>query len=736
MVSFLVGMVAPAGAVSARTWQASTADEFALGTLDGTGIDGEGRICLAPPLQTLWGPAEGIVWAVLPDGSGGAFVALSGPGRVLRVARGTAESTLYLSPGESLVTALVSDGDGGVLAGLSPEGRVLGVPEVGEPATLVETGAMFVWALAREESGTLWIGTGQPGRLLRVAGGGAVEALFEAGEDPVRSLALLPGGGLVFGTGGRGRVIRIGPDGKPFVLFDAEEAEIVALSAADGGRVFALAASGQKQPGAPSPESGEGPAAEGGMMRVVVRAEPPNGESSPGGEREADQTAGTPVQRFRGAPGGALYRLDPDGTNEKIWETKTEMPFALSTTPTGRLLVATGDEGRLWLLDEEGRAAQLLRIASNQASALAAATGEGVLVGGTTDARVEWLGVDPRDRGRYLGPPIDAGAVADWGHVGWSADIPAGASLRVRVRSGNTSEPDETWSAWRELPERGGSGEVPKARWFQVSADMIAAGGASPRLSRVEVRYLPQNRPPSATVLSVEPPGVVWTRAPVQSSSRTGPQVANDPVSRGFATALTPAGRGRGAIRKSYEAGARTFTWTVEDPDGDRLKFALDLLREGESEWFPLATDLKEEYHSWDSRLVPDGTYRIRITADDSLDNPTQTLRRVQRVSDAFVVDNTRPTIEEPEWRRRDATWQVRFLVHDWGGGVAAVEYNTDGGEWRPLVALDGIADFEEERFEVELPATGGDRAPRTLGVRAADLAGNLTGVVWRIPWR
>jgi hypothetical protein len=729
-----LAVVSPAGAVALKSWSASTGDQFTGGTLRGTAVDEEGRVRLAPPLETLWGPAQGIVWDLLPTGADGVFVALSGPGRVLRVVRGRPDVTLYESPGESLVTALASDGTGSVLAGLSPEGRVLRIGEAGGATPVAETGAMFIWAMERDDKGTLWIGTGAPGRLLRVEEGKEPQTIFDAGDDPVRSLVLLPGGGLVIGTGGQGRVIRIDAEGRPFVLLDAEEAEIVALAVVRDGSLFALAAADQKQPVA-SPAAGPGsPQIDGGVMRVVVRAAPPNGEESPPADPESTEQAQPPNQAFRSPPGGALYRLDPDGSTRRIWETTTEMPFCLVARAKEELLVGTGDEGRIWKLDGEGRASLLLRIPSNQASAFGAGPGGELLIGGTTDARVELLGAGPRAEGSYLGPAVDAGSTADWGRVSWSAELPAGAKLRMRARSGNTAVPDETWSDWRDLPQAAAPSGVPAARWFQVRADLSAGRGTSPRLSRIDLRYLPRNRPPAVTVLAVEPPGVVWARAPVQSSRRTGPQVADDPVSRGIAAAVRRGGLVNGAIRKSYEAGARTFTWSVEDPDDDRLVFSLELRSEEGSTWFPLANGLVDEYHSWDSRSVPDGRYRIRLTADDSPDNADGSERRALRVSDAFLIDNTRPELGEPDWSRTVEGWRVRFVARDPGGAIVAAEFNLDGGDWQPLRPLDGVADSDEERFEIDLGGRQRDATFRGLGVRAVDAAGNLAGAVWVAP--
>jgi hypothetical protein len=49
----LLGATA-ARAVSVRTWGPASADAFARGTLEGTSLDGEGWLTLAPTSATWW----------------------------------------------------------------------------------------------------------------------------------------------------------------------------------------------------------------------------------------------------------------------------------------------------------------------------------------------------------------------------------------------------------------------------------------------------------------------------------------------------------------------------------------------------------------------------------------------------------------------------------------------------------------------------------------------------------
>jgi len=738
----LLGL-APAHAVAVETWSATTAEQLGRGALDGTALDADGRIHLAATVRTIWGPEAGVVWALDAVGDDAAFVALSGPGRVLRVAAGREPETWFESAEETLVTAVVAEPEG-VLFGVAPNGRVMRAHKRStgpvQSEMVVETGAAFVWALARGRDGIVWIGTGMPGGLWRWDGSRKPELVFETGEDPVRAIAPLAAGGVVFGTGGRGRVLRVAGSAPPFVLLDADESEISAVAVAADGTIYALAAQKAK-PLTPTRAGLDGDGAgEPGVARITVSANAPEGEPEEGpAELPPAGPARPPSRPGYSPPGGALYRIDPTGDVRRIWQTSDATPFDVLALESGEVLVATGDKGRVHTIDREGRSAQLLRVSSDQASVLASGPGGGVLVGGTTDARVEVVGPALRSEGSYETAPIDAGTVADWGRVRWAVEVPRGGRVRVEARAGNTAEPDATWSPWSPLASEDGSGgaesSVPAARWFQARFRLVSGRGAeSPRLGRIEVFYQARNRTPVVTALTVEAPGIVWVRGPMQSSLPTGPVVADDPVARRLLAGVQPGRAQIGSIRKGYETGVRTFSWRVEDPDRDRLRYTVELRPESADVAYVLARDLEEEFFSWDARSVPDGTYRMRLTVDDALDNPNGTHRSTERSSDAFHVDNHRPGLGAPDIRSSADSWEVGFAAEDPGGQLAALEVAVDGGEWTPLSPADGVADSPVEHYRIVVPRDPGRaREARTLLVRVVDAAGNVGGELWKV---
>lgn len=734
-VAVLLGLVGISSGVGSETVSFSTPRALAEGTLDGTLIDAEGRLALAPRVDTLWGPEEGIVWQVSHDGHQGVFAGLSGPARLLHVdADGTSE-VWHRPDDEQLFTAVAAEPGGGVILGRSPSGELWRFrgPEDGEK--IADTDAAFIWALEFSPEGDLWVGTGLPGRVLRVVGD-RTEVIYETFQDPVRCLLPLSDGGVLVGTGGQGHLMRIAPDGSPFVLYDAVEPEVVAIARDDEGVIYALAVGGARLPGRPNGSAATPRPPVGQTVRVTLEPDGASGEPAvDDGEDDArrdrpeKEKAG---QSLSAVPGGTIYRIETDGSVHIVWSTIDELPFAMQQLPDGRLLVATGDRGRLHAIDPQtGQSSRLLRVAANQASALDVDDDGGIWVGATQDARVERVGPGRRESGSYRSPVVDAGTIAEWGRVIFRNERPEDGAVVGAIRVGNTASPDGTWSDWASLDVA--DRRLPAARRAQIRLQLEGSAGDTPRIGSLAVHYRSQNRDPQIVSLEIEAPGVIWVAGPAQSSSRLGPVIANDPIARRALAALSrkPV-RPNGAVRKGYEPGARTFRWRALDADGDRLQFTLEVRREGSRDWFPIARNLTENYLSWDARAVPDGAYRVRLTVHDGLDHPEGEGRSDRRVSELFELDNTRPRLTELEVRVERSGWRVEFAALDPDGAVAAVETALDGGPWQIVTPLDGVADSAEERFEIRVEGDGRN-GERSLQIRVTDAAGNLGGRMQRL---
>jgi hypothetical protein len=189
-------------------------------------------------------------------------------------------------------------------------------------------------------------------------------------------------------------------------------------------------------------------------------------------------------------------------------------------------------------------------------------------------------------------------------------------------------------------------------------------------------------------------------------------------------------------VRKLYEQSARTATWRASDPDGDEMTYDIDVQREGSTIWIPLAASIEDEFFSWDARQLPDGLYRLRLTASDSRDNARGRELAHSRTSAAFWVDNSRPDVVRREVARHAESYEVTFVARDSNGSVAAVEIAVDRDAWESIAPIDGVADSAEERyrFVVEPERSGEeDDGQRVLRIRVVDSAGNMGGDAWAL---
>ena len=63
---------------------------------------------------------------------------------------------------------------------------------------------------------------------------------------------------------------------------------------------------------------------------------------------------------------------------------------------------------------------------------------------------------------------------------------------------------------------------------------------------------------------------------------------------------------------------AVTVRWLAHDDNGDDLMFAVWYRGTGEANWRLLKDKINERYYSFDSALLPDGAYTLKVVASDA----------------------------------------------------------------------------------------------------------------------
>ncbi|HEY2435126.1 MAG TPA: hypothetical protein VGI12_20825 [Vicinamibacterales bacterium] len=718
--------VAASALLSASTatfWTVSTQADFLKGDVDNLSIDGDGRVFPGPAITQIAETAAPFIWTLLAGPDGTLWAGTGNEGQVLKVGRDGKTSTFFDAP-EIEVHAIAPAPNGGLYVGTSPDGRIYEVAADGTSKTFFDPDDKYIWALAVGPDGTLFAATGEKGNIYRITPDGKGALFYKTNTTNVVSLAVDRAGNLLAGTESPGRIFRIDRNAKAFVLLDSSFKEIHALRLAADGTIYAAAFSGT-----PGGDDRSGSINLSAPDVAPSRAPVPTVSAEITGITVVDATGVTsgPVTSSRSrSPKGAIIRIRADGLWDTLWEATDDWPFDVLIDNDGSLLVGTGKEGKVFRLSgDPARATLLTRAAARQVTALVRDP-SGRVVGATSNpGRIFALSSGRAASGTYESDVRDAGTVATWGAIRWRASASPG-DVEIATRSGNTANPDETWSTWSAAYTTSSGQKItsPNARYLQWRAVLKQ----SAVLTSVTAAYLPRNLRPIVTSITVHPPGAVFQRpfstgeleiAGFEENTSDG----RGPQQQTSSNAGVPPPPAPALGRKIYQKGLQTFVWKADDDNDDRLQFDVFYRREGESSWKPLKRGLWDPILVWDTTSVPDGTYYVKVAASDAPSNSPDTALVGELESVSFDVDNTPPVVELQPSARVNGKPTVKFIVRDEQSAVSRVEYSLDGSRWRVAYPVDGIADSRKEEFVVTLEESDGGRS---VIIRATDAMNNV----------
>jgi IPT/TIG domain/Glycosyl hydrolases family 16 len=117
---------------------------------------------------------------------------------------------------------------------------------------------------------------------------------------------------------------------------------------------------------------------------------------------------------------------------------------------------------------------------------------------GDTTLAVDWARVSPyASTGTFDSRVFDAGTAVSWDTLSWTSQAPAGTSMTMSVRTGDTPTPDPSWTSFTTIPSSGGSiGAV--SRFSQYRAELSTSDAEqTPVLEDVTIAFsdAPVNQP-------------------------------------------------------------------------------------------------------------------------------------------------------------------------------------------------------------------------------------------------
>ncbi len=720
-------------AVTSQTWRQREREDFARGEMKGVSLRADGVLRLSPRLDLLYEAKQPYLWAVAQDAGGNLYASGGNDGAVYRIGASGAE--VFFRADEPEVHALAIDRSGNVLAGSSPGGRIYKIAPGGKTVWTYDSGETYIWALVFDREGSLYAATGVEGRILKIDPDGHGRIFFDSAETHIRSLVLDPKGDLLAGTDGHGLVFRISPKGEGFVLYDAPLGEVVSLALGRDGTIYAAVAGESGRPARPAAPPPPPPPPAQAPQPTPQEGAPPQPTPTPPQEQQP-----APEQRVPIGMEGKVLAISPEGYAREMWSGSQEAILSLAVSASGDLLMGSSSQGRIYSLDAALNVHELARLSSGQVTALLRLGANGgvpksrdrssgprqgdVAVAGSNFGSLSVLRPGFAATGAYESRVLDAKSFATWGRAFWRMEAPKGTSIALNVRCGNTEEPDRTWSDWRGAPftPDGALLNCPPSRFLQWRAEMkTEEAQRSPSLSEVAITYLQANLPPEIRKVEAQAPGVALQKVPGSQSS--GPQEAKPANPSGSDVEGGVRRRARPQSRRGFEAGARSVTWQAIDPNDDDLVYDVYYRAVDERAWKQMRSKIDEDFVTWDSTAMPDGTYMLRVVASDAPSNPAGRALTAEKTSDPFDVDNTPPRILEIRAQVQPSGIRLTFAASDSFSLIRDTAFAIDAGDWVPVQPVDGLDDSPAERYDMALPRPA--PGEHSIVVRSTDAAGN-----------
>ncbi|MDB5212567.1 MAG: hypothetical protein JWO86_494 [Myxococcaceae bacterium] len=660
LVFLSVATTTDAGAVGTRTFVLDTLDKLSGGDLKGVAVSSDGAVRAGFTLGNAPIPEASASFSSLTLADGTTLVGTSPAGKVYKLTGDTL--AVFADTASLAVTSMVQAKNGTVYAATIPDGKIFKIAQGKADlfTTLPETS--HVWALVLDRAGSgLFAATGPEGKVFRVEPTGASSVYYRSTEGHLVSLAMMDNGDLLAGSSGKGNLYRITGPGRATVLATLPGEEVKAV-AVFKGTIWAI-----------GNEYGEAP-------------EPPK-RSPAVGRTPAGPSSGTHPKAGK----GALYRFDARGQPERMMKHDDTHYLALAIDEQGRPYVGTGANGRIYTVDDAHVVTLLADTDERQVGALSVVGGKGFVATSDPPVAHRIIGRGGPDA-VWTSKVLDATLHARFGTLSWRST----GLLELSTRSGNTTAPDATWTAWSNPLTTTGAVTSAPGRYVQVRARWARDPNAV--LTEVTIPFVTDNVRPVVTEIN--------------AAVKAGP--TKEP------TTSVPASGGEVAKHDSVVK----VTWKVENPDSDPLRYRIAFKREGQTQWRDaLKTDdvhTKTEL-DWDTAALPEGKYRVRVEASDESANPPDQVQKHALESETVLVDNTPPRIDTLEITGR----RLRAHVVDGTSPIARVEMAVDGKlEWRPLGAADGIFDTIDERVDSDVSVLV-PPGSHIVVVRAFDSAGN-----------
>jgi hypothetical protein len=112
---------------------------------------------------------------------------------------------------------------------------------------------------------------------------------------------------------------------------------------------------------------------------------------------------------------------------------------------------------------------------------------------------------------------------------------------------------------------------------------------------------------------------------------------------------------------------------------------------------------LTDKYYSFDSNILPDGGYTLRVLASDAPSHSPEEALTASKQSSYFEIDNTPPEVVNLNGAYEQGAIHLTFRAIDGFSPIQRAEYSVDAGDWQVIEPIGQISDNRVETYDVSL---------------------------------
>ena len=675
------------------------------GRLKGISITSEGELLLGPEIKPIFDTARPFIWDAVSDKNGNVYLATGDGAKIFHVDP-TGKGKLLAEWEGVEVYALSIDNNGVLYAGTSPDGKIYRFDRNNRPQLFADLRAKYTWDILFDQQNICYVATGDSGKIFQIDQQGKSSIFYESSETHIRCLAWDRNHQLLAGSFRNGYLFRFNQKKEPFVIYDADFQEIHHICVATNGTIYAAALG--REPGV--------------LPGLKIEKDKISSSKPPGGDEIIIISSSKPAEPPKTFASG-IIKIQPDGVIKDIWNLDQDQVQSIFIDPENALLVGTSNNGRLFKITSNDEKTYLHKFDESQVGAFVPVKPGATWLATSNLGKIYSMPPKFVQAGEYESEVIDAKSNTQWGMINWDQNVTPGATIKLFSRSGNTQKPGSTWSPW-SAPYQKNEGEYitsPKARFLQWKLEFAAKRTAeSPTVKNLKISYLRQNLPPEVQSVSVQS---VKSSAASRTMMFQEPSVQimlEDDLDDRQARPLAQTGVGR-----PLQDGYLRARWSARDVNNDQLQFDLYFQREGETRWWLLKEKLTRSSYTWDSRMMPDGRYKLKVVASDERSNPLDEAKQAEKISDSFIIDNTPPSILDAKIKiiAPDSAL-ISFRVVDQLSPIKQVEFSYDVQTWQWVQPIDLICDSIQEEFRFKIAFD--PKKFQSIIIKATDEADNF----------